>query len=101
MRWTPGGRSADVEDVRGEGGGSGFRIRGPHLGIGGFLVVLVLSLVFKRDFFSLLGIANVGEHAAPRNVEVHLRRCTQVITRAVPESRVCITQHDHILAINE
>ena len=64
MRWTPGGRSADVEDVRGEGGGSGFRIRGPHLGIGGFLVVLVLSLVFKRDFFSLLGIANVGSPAA-------------------------------------
>lgn len=64
MRWTPGGRSEDVEDVRGEGGGSGFRLRGPHLGIGGFLVVLVLSLLFKRDLFSLFGIANVGGPAA-------------------------------------
>ncbi len=64
MRWIPGGRSADVEDRRGEGGGSGFQIRGPHLGIGGFLVVLVLSLLFKRDFFSLLGIANVGSPSA-------------------------------------
>ncbi len=64
MRWTAGGRSDDVEDVRGEGGGSGFQIRGPHLGIGGFLVVLVLSLLFKRDFFSLLGGGNVGSPSA-------------------------------------
>lgn len=64
MRWIPGGRSEDVEDVRDEGGGSGFRIRGPHLGIGGFIVVLVLSLLFKRNFFSLLGIGNVGSPSA-------------------------------------
>ena len=64
MRWTAGGRSDDVEDVRGEGGGSGFQIRGPHLGIGGFLVVLVLSLLFKRDLFSLLGVGNVGSPSA-------------------------------------
>jgi len=64
MRWTPGGRSEDVEDDRDEGGGSGFRIRGPHLGIGGFIVLLVLSLLFKRNFFSLLGVANVGSPAA-------------------------------------
>ncbi|OFV81885.1 MAG: hypothetical protein A2Y78_14110 [Acidobacteria bacterium RBG_13_68_16] len=60
MRWKPGGRSEDVEDVRGEGMGSGFRVRGPHLGIGGFLVLLLLSLVFKRDFFSLLGVTDVA-----------------------------------------
>ena len=64
MRWKPGGRSEDLEDVRGEGTGSGFRVRGPHLGIGGFLVLLVLSLVFKRDFFSLLGVANVASPPA-------------------------------------
>jgi len=63
MRWTPGGRSEDIEDQRGEGGG-GFQIRGPHLGIGGFLVVLVLSLLFKRDFFSLLGVSGVGGPSA-------------------------------------
>ena len=53
MRWTPGGRSDDLEDRRDDGGGGG--IGGMHIGIGGFLILLVLSLVFKRDFFSLLG----------------------------------------------
>jgi len=52
MRWTPGGRSDDLEDRRDEGGGG---IGGVHIGIGGFLILLVLSIVFKRDFFSLLG----------------------------------------------
>ena len=60
MRWKPGGRSEDLEDVRDESGGAGFRIRGPHLGIGGFLVLLVLSLLFKRDFFSLLGVTDIA-----------------------------------------
>jgi predicted metalloprotease len=54
MRWTPGGRSDDIEDRRDESGGGG-GIGGMHIGIGGFLVLLVLSLVFKRDFFSLIG----------------------------------------------
>jgi predicted metalloprotease len=52
MRWTPGGRSEDLEDRRGQGGGG---IGGMHIGIGGFLVLLVLSLIFRRDFFSLVG----------------------------------------------
>jgi len=58
MRWTPGGRSDDVEDDRdqsGGGGGGGFNFGGIHLGIGGFLILLVLSLVFKRNFLSLAG----------------------------------------------
>lgn len=54
MRWTPGGRSEDLEDRRDEGGGGG-GIGGVHLGIGGMLILLVLSIVFKRDFFSLVG----------------------------------------------
>jgi uncharacterized protein len=54
MRWTPGGKSDDLEDRRDEGGGGG-GIGGMHIGIGGFLILLVLSLVFKKDFFSLLG----------------------------------------------
>jgi hypothetical protein len=58
MRWTPQGRSDDLEDLRDEGGSSGFRVRGPHLGIGGFLVLLVLSLVFKRNLFTLLGASD-------------------------------------------
>jgi predicted metalloprotease len=57
MRWTPGGESQDIEDRRDEsgGGGGGFQFGGLHLGIGGALVLLVLSLIFKQNFFALLG----------------------------------------------
>jgi predicted metalloprotease len=61
MRWTPGGRSDDIEDDRDQGGGgSGFNFGGIHIGIVGFLVLLVLSLVFKRNFLSLVGIGGVS-----------------------------------------
>jgi predicted metalloprotease len=54
MRWTPGERNPDVEDMRGSsGGGGGFGVG--RLGIGGFVVLLLLSLVFHRNFFALLG----------------------------------------------
>lgn len=63
MRWTPGGRSDDLEDRRDDsGGGGGFNFGGIHIGIGGFLILLVLSIVFKRDFLSLAG---VGGPSAP------------------------------------
>lgn len=48
MRWTPGGQSADLEDRRGS---SGFG--GAPFGIGGAIVLLILSLVFGRNFFAL------------------------------------------------
>lgn len=67
MRWTPGGRSDDLEDRRddGGGGGGGFNFGGMHIGIGGFLILLVLSLVFKRNFLSLAG---VGGSSAPTQI---------------------------------
>jgi uncharacterized protein len=58
MRWTPGGESQDVEDRRDESGGGGsggFGFGGMHIGIGGALVLLVLSLIFKTNLFALLG----------------------------------------------
>jgi len=61
MRWTPGGRSPDLEDRRSSGGGMG---RG--LGIGGTVVVLALSLIFGRNLFTDLGVEpGVGATGAP------------------------------------
>lgn len=55
MRWTPGGSSDDIEDRRDEGGGYGFGgFGGLHLGIGGTLLLAVLSIVFRTNFFALL-----------------------------------------------
>ena len=49
MRWTPGGESSNIEDRRGQSGGflPGGRA---GMGIGGAVVLLVLSLIFGRDF---------------------------------------------------
>ncbi len=56
MRWTPGGESPDIEDRRDEGGGGGgFQFGGIHIGIGGAIVLLILSFVFKTNLFALLG----------------------------------------------
>ena len=51
MRWTPGDRS-NVEDLRGR---SGIGMRAGGLGIGGVLVLLILSWATGVDFLSLLG----------------------------------------------
>jgi predicted metalloprotease len=65
MRWTPGGTSGDIEDRRDEGGGGGgFGFGGMHIGIGGALVLLILSLVFHRNFFTLLSGGGGGTSSA-------------------------------------
>ena len=51
MRWTPGDRS-NVEDMRGR---SGFGMRAGGLGIGGVLVLFLLSWATGVDFLSLFG----------------------------------------------
>jgi len=61
MRWTPGGPSSDLEDRRGSSGGFGGG--GMRIGLGGAAVLLVLSLIFKQNFFALLG--GDGGAAAP------------------------------------
>jgi uncharacterized protein len=71
MRWTPGGESQDIEDRRDEtggGGGGGFQLGGPHIGIGGIIILLILSVVFKQNFFALFSGGNAGPSSAPSAV---------------------------------
>ncbi len=51
MRWSPGGSSDDVEDRRDSSGGG---IGGIHMGLGGLVIIGILSLVFHRNLFTLL-----------------------------------------------
>ena len=54
MRWTRGNRSEDLEDRRGQSAGGGGLRMGGGIGLGGAVVLLVLSLVFGQNFFALL-----------------------------------------------
>jgi hypothetical protein len=70
MRWQRGTSDADIEDRRGAGGG--FRGRGLgggglKLGLGGIIVIGLLSLVFKQNFFTLLDQVPAGD-AGPASV---------------------------------
>jgi uncharacterized protein len=58
MRWTRGGVSRNIEDRRGMSGGGGGMGR---MGMGGGLVLLVLSLLFGRNLFDEVGTAPGGE----------------------------------------
>jgi hypothetical protein len=64
MKWTSAGRSADLEDRRAS------RLnRGGTIGCGTLLLLVVLSLVFKQDFVSLLGPALVSNEPAAATEE--------------------------------
>ena len=65
MRWTEGGDSSDVEDDRDSSGGGGSGFGGAPMGIGGVIVLLVLSLLFHRNFFALFS-GGGGTPAVPR-----------------------------------
>jgi len=66
MRWTPGGRSENLEDRRGaSGGGFGGFGGGRGLGLGGIVILLVLSLIFKQDFLSLATGGGAAPSSAP------------------------------------
>jgi hypothetical protein len=58
MRWRRGERSSDLEDRRGEGsmgGGLGTRFPGgARIGLGGAVVLLLLSLATGQNFFAIL-----------------------------------------------
>jgi uncharacterized protein len=66
MRWSDSGESQDIEDRRDEdGGGGGFQLGGAHIGIGGAIILLILSFVFKTNLFTLFsgGAADAGPAA--------------------------------------
>ena len=66
MRWTPGGVSSDIEDRRGSGGGFGFGFgRGPTIGCGGAILLIVLSLITGRNFLSGFGGGGGTQQPAP------------------------------------
>jgi uncharacterized protein len=76
MRWDRGSSNRNIEDRRGmsAGGGGGFRMggMGGGMGLGGLVIMLVLSLIFGRGIFSGGGDASVptqssGEVGAPVN----------------------------------
>ena len=68
MRWQRGTSDADIEDRRGSSGG-GFRGfpggGGLRLGLGGIIVLFVLSLVFKENFFTLLDTVPMDTSMTP------------------------------------
>jgi predicted metalloprotease len=72
MRWTPGGTSEDIEDRRGDdssgGGGGGIGFGGMHLGLGGTLVLLVLSFVFRTNLFQFVSTdSGAGAYTTPNS----------------------------------
>jgi uncharacterized protein len=65
MRWTPEGRSDNVEDRRDETGGGGFGgMR--RIGLGGIVVLLVLSVIFKRDLLTPFLSSGDGGQSSPQ-----------------------------------
>lgn len=72
MRWTPGGRSGNLEDRRGMGG------LGKGLGIGGTVVVLALSLLTGRNLFDDLGVKPGVATGSPMTAEDSAREEMQV-----------------------
>jgi predicted metalloprotease len=72
MRWRPGGRSSNLEDLRGSTGGRGLRVGG-GLGLGGIAVLLVIGLLTGQNPLQILGsIAGGGgalETGAPPSQE--------------------------------
>jgi predicted metalloprotease len=67
MRWTPGGRSRNLEDRRGASGGGGFGGGGGglRLGVGGTVVLLILSVIFKRDLLTEFAGGSADGSLAP------------------------------------
>ena len=93
MRWTPGGLGPDIEDRRGASGGGGFGFgRGPTIGCGGAIILLVLSLLTGRNFFALLDGSGGGvqsgaptETATPTDVSPEEKQASEFASFTVAD----------------
>ena len=98
MRWTPGNVSSDVEDRRGSSGGFGGFGRGPTIGCGGAIILLVLSLLTGKNFFALFdsggGTPQTGttETAAPVNETPEERARLEFVSDALDDTQDTWTQ---------
>ncbi|HVE72519.1 MAG TPA: neutral zinc metallopeptidase [Thermoanaerobaculia bacterium] len=81
MRWTPGQVSSDVEDRRGSGGGFGFG-RGPTIGCGGAIILLVLSLLTGKNFFAMFD----GSGGTPAPVPTQPGQTTTAVAETPEEA---------------
>ncbi|MGH7518726.1 MAG: KPN_02809 family neutral zinc metallopeptidase [Gemmatimonadales bacterium] len=54
MRWRPGGRSSNLDDLRGSTGRRGLRVGG-GLGLGGIVIVLAIGLLTGQNPLQILG----------------------------------------------
>ena len=92
MRWTPGGLGPDIEDRR---GASGFSFgRGPTVGCGGAIILLVLSLLTGRNFFALfdgsggtMQEAPAGQQVPPANESPEERRAAEFVSFVVTDAQ--------------
>lgn len=71
MRLDDERESENIEDRRGEGAGSGFRIGGGGLGIGGILLVLVVSYFTGFSPSTLLGLVPDNGQSTAQSVASH------------------------------
>ena len=85
MDWTPGGMSSDVEDRRGDSGGGFNWGGGGGLGIGGFILLLVISLVTGRNYLGSMFTG--GGSSAPRSASIGERDASQTPRGAPNEDR--------------
>ena len=89
MRWERGSSNRNIEDRRGMGapGGGGFRLGG-GMGLGGIVIMLILSLVFGRNF---LGGGGGGTVPSQASGEVATQGAPVQETAAEAETRDFVT----------
>ena len=64
MKWTPGGRSGNLEDRRGGGGGFGIPGGAGGLGLGGVALVVLFAVITGQNPLALLGAMDGGGSAS-------------------------------------